>query len=423
MKISKPVVFYSALLLAAIAAVTLGVRNRLGHTRRQPTYEAREREAQARGLPVDLADIAPGNVRPAQNAAPLYLAMIDGSRYPDTHDEDLAVKLALTHQVTPPPAWQTASRFVANSPALIATVDEAAGKPTCVVSHALDNPAAIRFPELAQMRRAATIVTVESLLQSHAGKPVDAVRNQVKGFTIARHAKTDLGLILSNFMGLACDEVTLNGLQKILIDAHGNVDVATAVDSAVAQQWSPTDPAVAISHEAAYGNSEIHYLQAQGPQALPSTAGVSMTPQSADWKTFIDANGAYYLGVMEQAVDASRSPYPQSIPKLKTIENQLSGNSPDHVLAKILYPAPEGYCAKCLQISAKAAVTRAACSVFLYKAKHGQYPSSIADAAAPVTDPYTGRLLDYRRVNEGFVISSAGPVDNQQQPVEHFQYP
>ena len=176
-------------------------------------------------------------------------------------------------------------------------------------------------------------------------------------------------------------------------------------------------------NETAMGNSEIHFVAVNGPGGGQ--------PKGPAWNGFIDANGAEYLRQMEASVDAARMPYPGSKRQLDQIFNDVGKDkSAAHLLSTILYPAASGACTKVVEVQSKAAITRAACAVFVYKSKHGGYPSTLADADPKAADPFDGKPLGYRRTAKGFVIYSVGPTgtydgedfDNKKRHEEVFRY-
>jgi len=187
------------------------------------------------------------------------------------------------------------------------------------------------------------------------------------------------------------------------------------LNRSIATDCQITNPAVAVARETALGNAEIRYIQKHGPAALTSTLDTPSDPLptvvTSRWEPFIDLDGTFYLELMQQSVSAAQLPYPQSKNQLAAIEGRISTREPvKGLLAAILYPVASNYCTKCVQMSSKAAITRTACAIFLYKSKHGAYPSTIADATSTAIDPFDGKLLGYRRTASGFVVYSVGPT-------------
>jgi len=407
----------------------VAIASRVRHTERTPTtggsqedqlviaaehplYAAKEGELRSRGIPVRLSELATPDTPPSINAGPLYLQMVDAQAYPGSPLEDEAVRV--TGANPPADAWVSARKLMGTQPRLVETSNRAGLLPDCHVNRSLDgDPQAVLFPEVAQMGRATRIITVESLLKAREGHPVEAVGLQSEGFTIANHARGDVGLLFSSFVALECDATTLDGMQGILRGAKGAPEVAQAVDGALAKSWHAVDPSVALMHETASGNSEIRYLESKGPGALPANAplGQALSRDQRYWDGFIDINGTFYLDLMEQSVAAARLPYPQLMRELSTVNRERAEDpGVKGMLAGLLYPQVSGYCSRCFQISAKAAVTRAACAVFLYKSKQGHYPVTLSEADPTAIDPFVGTPLGYRREGKGFVVYSAGPT-------------
>ena len=415
------------------APTDAGADKELVDAAEHPRYVAIEGELQSMGIPVNLAELAATPLPDARNAGPLYVQMTDARQFPGSKPEDDSIRLI--DPVSPSGAWAAAQTLISTQPRLIEIANRAGSMPECYISRSLaGDPQSILFPEVAQMGRAARIISVESLLKAHEGQYAEAVGLQGEGFTIAHHAKTDLGLLFGNFVGLQCDETTLAGMEKILRSSGGAPKVAEAVDDTIARNWHPTVPSEALAHEVAVGNSEIRYLETEGPDALANyLPALQPIPRDGlEWTGFIDLNGTTYLDLMERTITAANLPYPSAIRQLSLIDVERAAlPKKTSAVADLLYPHAAGYCTSCCEVAAKAAVTRAACAVFLYQSKHGRYPSTLADAAPTAIDPFDGKLVGYRREANGFVVYSVGPtgqynggaVDVTKEHEEAFRYP
>ncbi len=54
---------------------------------------------------------------------------------------------------------------------------------------------------------------------------------------------------------------------------------------------------------------------------------------------------------------------------------------------------------------------RVAIAIERHRRQRGKLPASLTDVASPLpVDPFTGRELLYQRVEDGFVVSSSGPM-------------
>lgn len=214
----------------------------LSNAMRHPRYAETERELRAEGIPTRLADILGTPPAPAQNAAVIY-RRLSNNLYTPSPDEIHATEITLSSGKAQPADWSAARRFLAQHPDVVALSEAAACRPLCVVPRKdTGDPAGILLPELASMRRAARIVTIRSMVLAADGKPLDAVREETLGFHIAGHAKADTGIMITSLVGLACEAITLSGMENILRSSRGDPGVAKAIDRAVTLNWHRTDP-------------------------------------------------------------------------------------------------------------------------------------------------------------------------------------
>jgi hypothetical protein len=398
-----------------------------------PQYAAMEAKLRAEGIPTRLADIFQKPPAQSLNAAPLYLRLQD--KVPNRASPDESIATSLNSTTPGLGALAAARRFLAQYQSVVTLAEAAARRPLCVIPRQ-DNgsdPAALMFPELAAMRRATRIITIKSLVMAHDGKGLDAVHEQSLGFPVARHAESDAGTLIPYLVAVACDAITLRGMQKIMTESKGDPAVAMAVEASVAKNWKRPSGVTALEHECAFGNAEIRYLLKQGPAALAGVSGsnpgslAQMNNQS--WNALIDMNGSTYLDMMDRTIAAAKLPYPRSNKALDLIAAEITDDDPKYLVVSILYPIASKSDEKAIENQADVDVTRAAAAVFVYRGKYVTYPPTLAQAMSTVPlDPLDGKPLRYRRDGAGFVIGptvgyDGKPLDAKNRHATVYRYP
>ena len=383
-------------------------------------YQSEISAARRDGISVSVADLYRGYRPLSTNAAGVYRQIGEYLNRTGHKDSEAAALYAVTKRDPNAADWSTARRFLSDNQSLVALVHRAASMSYIADRHDnVDNPLDITFPLLASMRRSARIVTIESLVLAHAGRSVDAIRNQSLNFRIADQGVHDI-LVISWLVATAIDVINMAGMQDILIRSNGDPQVAAAIDRSIREHWRPRSLVGPFKSECALSCSLIEYLRRIGPAAAYNLSSDSKTErvpnlppnllQKSIWDTFLDTNGTAILRGMRPVIHVSDMPYNWSKPIVDPM--RLGGNDKgmSYTYAASLLAVMADVVPRRAIIGAKAAITRAACAVFVYKSKHGQYPPTLTDADKADLDPFDGKALRYRLEGNGFVIYSVGPT-------------
>lgn len=390
--------------------------------------EALERARKA-GLILRAVDMQKLVPPPSQNAAPFYvdLAAIHTPkvRIAQFGDKDLP--------------WHSANFIAEKSdvPALTAYLNkhqrelsliyQAAKRPQCVFRRAWnrEDPSQIMFPEFAAMRHGVRLLYAQSQLLSLQGRFTEAIEAMRTGLVVARHAGNE-PTIISMLIRLALESISLSGLRKIMYFSNGKPDVAASIRQAVEACWKPTDYSDALRGEAFMGyrmlevgkklgpSAWAQYTEDDGKHAGKVKPGKMSVGERTAWHAMISNNQAIILDRIMQAVAASKAPFSESRPKLKSIfqESRRSEEFDQwQGYADILsldYSTPAE---KCANISAHASVTRLAAAILEWREQNGKWPDNLGTAIQPTpSDPFDGKPLRYRLEDRGFVVYSVGPT-------------
>jgi hypothetical protein len=374
-------------------------------------------ELRSAGIPTSLAEIYPASAPDDQNAAPIYVKLGDKQAFPSTQAETDALKV-----LDPSPTdadWRNAKSFLDANRYLVNTVHQAASMPVCVVpgrATAAD-PAAILFPELASIRRAARIIAIESVVLAHDGKYKEAAKNAGLGFQLADHGYGTPNLI-GWLVGVAVDAITINDLQHIMIMGRNDSSVIDAVDTAVNDNWTIHPVAKALAGEAASTATEIECLRRSGP-GKPTDAGTdsdqptfpaAVYSSPAAWSDFVDANGSVALNYFGRLIAASEESYPTASKEAAELDSEVKNfHGDDTALAGILCPVFSKCVDKQADIESRIAILHASAFVMKWKNVHQAYPGSLETTGGIIpVDPFDQKAIKYRAENGGFVLYSVG---------------
>jgi hypothetical protein len=93
---------------------------------------------------------------------------------------------------------------------------------------------------------------------------------------------------------------------------------------------------------------------------------------------------------------------------LNELEEAYRSDADDRMMASLV-DADEYSAGRRAETQAEAADALAAADVFLWKARYGRFPDTLAEAMSPVPlDPFDLRPLRYQRERSGFVVYGVG---------------
>ena len=358
-----------------------------------------------------------------QNAAPLYVKLTQL-----LHDKPLGLPkyaegMDAFHSYTPAQIAAVRQTLAARQD-VMTLVHQAADKPQCVFVRDWKLGADVQFPEYQPMREGVRLLKTESYLLAHDGHFEEAVANQSRGFQVAEHAASD-PMLISYLVGIACDTVTLTGMQSILAVAGPNSAADAAVQNAVFTKQPRLSLRYALAGESGFGCAcilNMHQAENQGLEAALVAGGLPKDPNDKasqrdvkpdNLHNLIDAWQADYLAHMRVLVAASDLPPVERKVAFAAADrrlNQETQNTSDstHLVTLILMPTITKLAENDTRTRARVAVTLAAASVLAEKAKTSAFPSALPPG---FIDPFTNKPLLYKRETAGgFVVYSAGPT-------------
>ena len=378
--------------------------------------------ARAAGIPLTASQLQQSLPPASLNAAPLYVKLTKLLHDRPMHLPKYAVGMDAFHSYTPAQI-AVVRKILAARPDVMMLVHQAADRPQCVFVRDWSQGIDLKFPEYQTVRESSRLLKTESYLLARAGQYPQAVANQARGFRVAEHAASD-HVLIAYLVGVACEANTLSGMQSLLTLAGPNAVVDNDVQAKVIAEYSSLSLRDAMAGEAGFNCTPfapMHRHEGDGVEAALEAAGFGegdmQKVQVSDVErqnlhALIDAWEADYLTRMRPAVVASDQPPAVRRAAFALMEEQVTqdSNSSDgsvHVFSDILLPAHGKIDQHDTRIHAREAVTLAAAALLSAKATVGTYPDNLLPG---ITDPFSGKPLQYRREGAGFVVYSVGPT-------------
>jgi hypothetical protein len=289
------------------------------------------------------------------------------------------------------------------------------------------------FPQLALFRNLARTLMMEEYVLLADGKVSMAISSLEDTLRLGRLIQTEA--LISGLVGIAIDTIAVKPFGEHLGQLSAK-DCDRVV--ALARQWlrMPSGAATMIANEKQFTLNILDRLS-RDPNAVAGlvaeNAGVSDT-LSAEILAVNLKDPSALKGILAQATDIVRSHYDQAIanadlPPWEQKELQphnkasLAGRIVD-ILLPFLPRISERYTSERVllqMLGVHAAVRR-------YQWEHDALPNSLNELklGSMAVDPFTGKLLDYKRTGERtYELSSVGPVerDDENKPIPGHRTP
>ena len=393
-----------------------------------PANLAREEAAARReGIPLTAQELQRPLPPPSENAAPLYVKLTALLREKPLGLPKYAESIDAFHSYTPAQI-AAVRRTLAARQDVMTLVHQAADKPQCVFVRDWNKGLDLTFLEYPPMRYAARLLKTESYLLAEDGQYQAAIRNQSRGFRIARHAASD-SVILSYLVGNSCELITLSGMQSILAQAGPNAALSRQVQQSIRLDFVPLSLHEPFANEAAAMSvvfQQLHAGQHQGLawlntslQNLTSGKDIDAAPNhagppvsAAEQKIVsnaIDSQQANYLADVRRITAAVSLPIKERRAAYAALLDPSSPSAKNgaRTLSFILLPDCQNLDNDVVRLKTREVMTLAAAAVLAAKAQTGTFPATLL---SQFTDPFMDKPLIYRREGAGFVVYSVGPA-------------
>jgi hypothetical protein len=406
--------------------------------------------ARREGIPLTPRELQAPLPPPDRNAAPVYaeLERLLQAKPLDPATNEIRRSLGV-HVAHPAEDVARLQKLLAERQDVMALVHAAAGKPDCVLQRDWSPGAMTPLPKFAAIGEAARLLKAESFFLAREGRYREAVENQALGFRVAAHGAAEPALI-NYLFGMACEAITLSGMENILCLAGPDAAVAEAVREAVTahrlrirvSHVFKGEVVLALITYDAGRKSLAAAPVTRGLFPAPSTGGPvpgkqeKLSPRQREIRSRMnDATEAAYLAEMRGLLARCEQPYPALKPFLQSLQARGEHPSwnPIQELATML-PSVYGQAfARATELRAREAALLAGASLLAYRAQHEQFPDQWSPALPAVPrDPFTEKALQYRREGDGCVVYSVGaegrfdggrPGSRRDNRQAYFRYP
>ena len=395
----------------------------------------------ARKPPETFAELIPPPVPEAENAAKLYLQAAALLAEQKLQGTPLAQVLAVG-ELRPAESLLKAARSVCELKAddreelhttlleefgaylrtpqvkkALALVEQASRMPHCRFRINYEAGLGSKLPHLTKLRSLGRFLTATALAEAEAGEMETAWTRVRQQWQLADHLRGEPTLI-SQLVRFAVFAIADKGMKELAVAGPPTAKIARALDQLLDRVEDPEPWAAAMHGERLLLDAWVFRLPAEEFAVYMARLDI---PQNAEGPALelLATDYDVLQRVLLRATELLEQPYYRA--KTPLAETMAELNKPDdpNPFGEFV-PALDALASKLALLQARARVARIGLRLKAYRAKHGNYPATLAVLDLPDIpdgkriDPFTGRALIYRAEGKGFVLYSFGAdaIDN-----------
>ena len=372
-----------------------------------------------KGEPLKFIELAPPPVSEAENAAPLYRKAYAARQLAGTEEREIFD--ALNPKAQKAPSKMRIRELLKRNQKALSLAREAAARPFCRFDSTWTGneiPAAILFPQYAEMRSLARLLCVQALQEARDGNSAAALDNLRAVYRMGDHVNSD-AILISFLVARAIDMIGDNILAQVLELQPQQTAQAQAFEASLPHtDWSAVfrraylaERSVGISGFEVFGAVPLSAFDWDHLPELPQWTAKSV---AILWSPFSKLDEVYFLRLWTkrlnelQPISMPLKPHPSAADPLD--QSPFYAN-----ITRMLTPV----FIRTVEIRDAAEVARCqrqnVLAISAYRAAHnGAYPVTLQQAAtawkAPLLpDPYNGKPFGYRSDGQTFILYSVGP--------------
>lgn len=383
------------------------------------TLPAERIAAKREGIPLSISEMQGAHLSPQDDAAPDYvrLTQILKARPIPAAEEGVCSKSL--REPLAPADWVALQSLLKRRSDVVTLAHKAAAKRGCNFHRNWSLGPTLEFPEYTYMRQAIRLITAESILMAHEGRPAEGLQNLEAGFRIAQHAGADRFLI-GYLVEAAGHAITLRGLQVILRSQAPQEAYARQARALLEHYPAQPDLLGAMRFELGVDVVTLQSLRTGDMRTLSAIVDdkpggqvpVLNASEQRLYQRLIDAWEADTLHFGRQILAAAQAPSAHRLSEYRKLQNYRPlSEDPLHAWRVLALPYPESLEENLHRQLARHRTTRMGIEVLLVRATSGSFPTELP-SSAEASDPYNGRSLGYRREGKGFVVYSVGKDGN-----------
>jgi hypothetical protein len=374
-------------------------------------------EAKRRGLPLDPKDLAPANVRPNENAAPLYeRAYLQAEKHKQA--------LTLLKDLPSHPdgqSVQAARKAIADLGPAFATAERAVERPFCVFKHDWSKGDRVLFPEFVQLRSLSRMFSARAVVRAKEGDLSGSLEDVQRAMRCADDVSTTPNLI-ALLMEVSTRTHALRGFDAVLNARPSSPEFLLDAQRVLDASYKRPSYRRALEGEMVFARNSLYrsvkapslqeWLQARGKSSGEETESPVIPPLvPADLlrKGYDARMMALWLRVFDGFQDYANDPARLAALMEEVTDRAVADKDLTNALNAHTWPVFSGSNEAVVALSARRRLLDTKLDLLLYRARNGKFPAKLTGLGTLPRDPFGGRGLRYRKQGDGFVLYSVGP--------------
>lgn len=292
--------------------------------------------------------------------------------------------------------------------------------------------AGILLPHLRHLRTCSRLLAIKAKLEAENGEIDKSLHTCLTGLKTAKAVSTE-PILISQLVRNALDNIALVTLEDVLKKGKGTIDrYQSLIDEIRKEREDEITYFGLLGERIIFGMQEFPRLQRkmreewmrmgkeERAKAFEELFGKGQPTKDLEDaflktpETFFDNQELCYLRTMAKMISLTKEPYWQVRGKSEEFSKELDMLPKEKaILTQMLVPALSRAYNQEARIDALLGDAEIALACYIYKAKHGEFPSSLKELTPGILpnlplDPFTGKNYIYRKEREGFVVYSVG---------------
>ncbi len=397
-----------------LALAALGVMERPSEDMK--TLEQMLAELKASGASMSLAEAAPEPVPDEENGALLYMQAFEELRKFEEQSELYDPEPVEPGSERPEAPTDELVRFFDESQAVYDLLRAAADRPRCRFPLNYADGIGCFSEHSTELRQCARYLRTRAIVMTRMGQSDEAMETASTLFDLAGSVREE-PMLTSWLVTIALRQMALETVREMA--STGRLEAPQLRALAQRVPWPDARQALARAYVGDRATGIRLFQDARQGKLDPwelvsggSSSGNSLYTTPAGARA-LAVDELFYLEAMSRIIAMATLPYQQAREQMPDWEADVESPPGAALISMILAPSAH-YITQCARSEADAAVSLTGLRLLAYRDETGRYPADLAeleraDGQPLPPDPFTGAPLCYESREDGFLLYSYGP--------------
>jgi hypothetical protein len=280
------------------------------------------------------------------------------------------------------------------------------------------NPVNTLLKDQQDVRTVAALLRYDALRRAQDGDPGGALRSCRAALNAGRSIG-DEPLSISQLIRIACGTVACSTAERVLAQGEPPPDELAALQKALEQEALHPGLLIALRGERATSNALFEGVES----GAISPADLEGMGRPASWqdrllgwqfRDYFRAEHAEMLPLLTRRIEIAHLPLHEQAEAEYRLAREADKDARRHLLTALLLPALDRVAQAFRRYQAQLRCLAACLAAERFRRDHGRWPDSLRQLTrkylrAVPSDPFDGKPLRYKRLEDGVIVYSVGP--------------